>query len=160
MPVAAGVARQHVLEIAEKFRRPLFEKTARAPFGFRTLILVVEPAGDGVVAVVNLNQKIGDRQLQLVCPQAGRILARCQSVAGADEEQDIRGLRDDLLTCFEERRRKGRGLEPGSIELLEQWRYARTAGYIGVGDAGLLERQANEFPAALNVRPIIKLIGH
>src|SRR5215470_6180583 len=62
------IAREHVLEIAEEFWCAGFEKIGGAAFGFLTLVLVVEPAADRVVSVVNLNQKIGDRELQLVGP--------------------------------------------------------------------------------------------
>jgi hypothetical protein len=61
--VRTRVARQHALEVAEKFRQSVLNEVGSTPFRFRTLILVVQPPRDRVMRVVHLDDKVSERKL-------------------------------------------------------------------------------------------------
>ena len=104
------------------------------------------------MAVVDMHDEIGDGELQLMRPQSSRLVARREVQARAEVKQDIRGLRDDDLAGLEKRRRIGR---PRAALVLEQFHHRRHAAPprpardVDVIGAGLFERQADEFAAAL-----------
>ena len=58
------------------------------------------------MAIVNFDDEIGERELQLMRPQPAGFRARREIVPLAEEQQDIGGLADDELAGLEERRRE------------------------------------------------------
>src|SRR6476619_2376781 len=58
--VLAAVLLQHALEVVEEFRHPIAPEILAAPPRRRALLLEIEPAGDRMVSVVNLDDEIGD----------------------------------------------------------------------------------------------------
>jgi len=91
--------------------------------------------------------------LQLVHPQAARVGARRQAVLLAQVEQDVGHLADDQLAGLQEGRREGR------IFLDVERRHqqvdpAFAARHVDVVGARFFQRQADEFAAALDARPI------
>src|SRR4051812_33131690 len=82
---AGAAARQDVVEIAEIFRQPRLAQVSGALRRLRLLVLVVTTAGDGMMAVVNLGNEIGDGELQPVHPEAAGIVLRRQSMTLAEE---------------------------------------------------------------------------
>ena len=81
-----------------------------------------------MMGVVNLNYEIGDRELQLVRPEPSRLVAGREFQTRPEIEQNIRGLGDDELAGFEERRRKGRTRDALAVEELHHRRHAAFAG--------------------------------
>src|SRR5205807_462986 len=127
-------------------------------------VLVVEPGGDRVMGVVALDHEVSDRKLQLVGPQPPRFAPRRKSMTHSEEQQDVRGLADNELAGLEKRRRKRRMLDPVAVEESHhRWHAAapaRLARQIDIVRAGLFQRQAHEFTATLDRRPIIELVAH
>src|ERR1700757_685755 len=95
------IAFQHSLEIAEVFWRPRFYEIGGAGAGFFALVLVIEPACNRMVGIVDLVDEIGDRQLQLMGPQPTRLIGWCQAVMSAEIEQNISSLPNQQLPGFE-----------------------------------------------------------
>ncbi len=58
--------------------------------------------------IVNLDQEIGHRQLQLMRPKPAWLGRRRQSVPRTQEHENISGLRDQHLAGTQKRRREGR----------------------------------------------------
>src|SRR5260370_30006941 len=85
-------------------RRPVLQKIGGAPLCFAALVLIIESACDRVVGIMDLDHEVGDRELQLVCPQTPGIAARRKPMTHAKEEKDICRLPDDELPALEERR--------------------------------------------------------
>src|SRR6202044_87346 len=129
----------------------------------RPLLLEIEPARHRMVGIVDMGDEVGYGELQLMRPQFARLVARRQIEPRAEIKQDIRGLRDDELAGFEKRRRVRRPRAALVFEQLHQRRHAapaRPARDVEVIGAGLFEREANEFAATLDARPVVKLITH
>src|SRR5262245_967328 len=89
MSAARLVAFEYLLEIAEIFGYPRFEEVTGAALGLRALVLVIEAAGDRVVGVVRLVDKIGDCQLQLMRPEPPGLAGRYQVGAWPKIEEDV-----------------------------------------------------------------------
>jgi hypothetical protein len=116
-----------------------------------------------MVRVVNLDNQIGDGELELVRPKPSFFVAGRQIQARAEIEQDIRRLRDDELAGFEERRRKRR---PRAALVVDDFHHRRHAGFafaardIDVICAGFFQRQPNKLAASLDGRMVVKLVAH
>jgi hypothetical protein len=80
-----------------------------------------------MVRIVNLDDQIGDAELELVRPKPCRFVARRQIQARAEIKQDICGLRDDELAGFEERWRERRSRAALVIDDLHHRRHAGLA---------------------------------
>jgi len=50
-----------------------------------------------MMRIVRLDHDVGDRQLNLVCSQPTRFVARDEAVARSEVEQNVRALPDDEL---------------------------------------------------------------
>src|SRR6185437_4069011 len=74
--ILAAVVLEHAFEIAQKLRRAMAPEIGRAPLRRRLLLLVIEPAGNRVMRVVNVYDQIRDGELQLVRPQPSGLVAR------------------------------------------------------------------------------------
>src|SRR5665213_1672522 len=77
---------QRSFEITEIFRRAILQEVMRELFRFRLLVLVIEPAGDWMMGVVNLLHEVGHRQLQLMQPEAVCFVAWCKFQARPEIE--------------------------------------------------------------------------
>jgi hypothetical protein len=55
-------------------------------------------------------QPIGNRQLQLICPQPGRLVFRHETKPGPKKLENVGGLGDQEFAGFQKRRRKRRML--------------------------------------------------
>ena len=75
MAAARPISRQNIFKIAEILRHPRAAKIGGAGEGRVPLVFVIKTAGDRVMCVVSLVDKIGDGQLQLVRPQPPSFLA-------------------------------------------------------------------------------------
>ena len=113
------------------------------------------------MGIVNFLHEIGHRELQLMQPETARFVARSELQARSEVKQNIGGLRDHQLACFEKRRRKRRAFVASTVHHREHAVHA--AGFardIVIGRAGIFKREPDEFAAALNFRPIEQLIAH
>jgi len=111
------------------------------------------------MGVVDLDDEIGHRQLQLVHPELPCFGFRRKTMAVAKEQQDVGGLADDAAAGLEERRREGRRV----AVRLQHRRHrgdALLARDVAIGCAGLLQREPHIFAAALDHRPVIQLVAH
>src|SRR5271165_1128813 len=113
--------------------------------------------------VVNLDQKIHHRELQLVRPQPAGLALRREAVPRAEILQNIGGLADQQPPGLQKRRRQGRSRSTA----IQYGHHCRDAGpvagftrHIAVLRAALFHRQAHEFAAALNRGPIVEFINH
>ena len=117
-----------------------------------------------MVGVVGLGHAVGDGQLQLVRPEPVGLAHAREPEAGTEVQQDRCGLADHDVAIDQEGRRE-RGPWVGRIvEPAPEIRFAaacgrRLARHVDIGSAGGLERQADEFAAALDGGPVVKLIG-
>src|SRR5206468_9393770 len=99
--------------------------------------------------------------LKLVRPQSSRRRRRRQTMALAEEQEDVRGLRDNELPRLEKRRRKRRSRNALVVETREHQIFAVVrASDIDIARTGFLERKPDEFAASLNRRPIVQFVGH
>src|SRR6202050_302456 len=161
--MGAAVVVQHALEIAQEFRHPVAPEILRAPPRCRALLLEIEPARHRMMGVVDIHDEVGNGELQLMRPQLSGLVARREIQPLPEIEQNIRSLRDDELAGFEKRRRVRRPRAALVLEYLHHRRHAapaRPARDIDVIGAGLFEREADEFAAALDAGPVIKLVAH
>src|SRR5438876_232738 len=92
-------------------------------------------------------------------PEPPRLARRGETVAIAEEQQDVRGLADEEATRLEERRRKRRPLGLLVAEQREH-RALVVARDVDIVGAGLFERQAHELAASLDGGPVIELVAH
>src|SRR5947207_2768578 len=107
------------------------------------------------MCVVRLVDDIGDRQLQLMRPQPPGFVARREAESPPEVKQDVRGLRDEHVTVFEERRGERQVRVPDSVhQPLHRWHAAAPARDIVIFGASLLQGETYEFTAALDTRPI------
>ena len=116
-----------------------------------------------MVRVVDVGDHVGDGELQLMRPQPAGLVAGTEIEARAEIEKNVGGLRDDEAAGFQKRRRIGRARGALVFKKLHHCRHAAfagTAGNVDVVGAGLFERQPDELAAALNGRPVVKLIAH
>src|SRR5690606_22863889 len=102
---AAGQVRtaarvQHAIEVAEKLRRAAFPEILCAPVRLRLLVFVIVIRSDRMVRVVDLDEESRERELNLMRPQPPRRRRRCEAVAHAKKEQDVRSLTYPALPGF------------------------------------------------------------
>ena len=112
------------------------------------------------MGVVNFQHEIRDRELQLMHHSLPGFRLRRQPMARAEIEQDVGGLADHELAGLEERRRKRRRALSRPHHLHHRSHAVAAARHVGIGGAGLLQREPDIFAAALNGRPVIELIAH
>ena len=155
MRLALRVALKDRLEPVEEFRNAALAEQLRPAERLRLLVLVVEVAAERMVGVVRLDHDVGDGELDLVCPEAPDLALRREPVLVAEIEEDVGRLADHLLSVPQVGRREGGGFT--GIDVTGR---AALAPDIDVGRARLLQRQADEFAAALDRGPIIELVGH
>ncbi|MGY3468603.1 hypothetical protein ACVW0I_005474 [Bradyrhizobium sp. LM6.11] len=113
-----------------------------------------------MMGVVNLDHKVGDRELKLMQPELAGLRLRGEGVAGAEIEQDVGGLADDEFSRFEKRRRKGRRALVRVHHLHHRSHAVRTARHVDVGRPRLFQRQPHIFAAALDLGPIVEFVLH
>src|SRR5207237_8289595 len=102
-----------------------------------------------------------DGELLLVQPQARRLSLRCKPEARREVEKHVRRLRDDQLAGAQERRRERPSLHRAAFHHMHHGLHAlRTSAHIDVIGASVLERETDEFAAALDGRPVVKLVSH
>ncbi len=124
--IGAPAARDTSSKYPRNFGKRNLRKSAARRFASLALVLVVEPGRDRVVGVVDLDDEVGDRELQLVRPQPHGLVARREPMARAEKEQDVRGLADDELAALEERRRERRMLDALAVEKASSSRACRS----------------------------------
>ena len=128
----------------------MVQKRLGAGAGLHFLVLVIKIRRDRVVGVVDLDDEVGDRQLQAVGVEAERLVRRREAELRAEISEDVRHMRDDDLAVAQERGREGRE------RLVPHQRHHRVDAASGpsltrdvdVVGAGLLEGEADEFAAA------------
>src|SRR5262247_1867606 len=79
-------------EVVEKFRDSVFCEMRTALFALGALVLIIQNVGDGMVCLSGFIQPIGNRQLQLICPDPGRLVFRYETKAGGKKLENIGGL--------------------------------------------------------------------
>jgi hypothetical protein len=84
--ILAAILLQHALEITQEFRHAIAPEVVGAPLRRRLLLLIIEPARDRMVGVVNLDDEIGDGELELMRPKPSLFVARRQIQARAEIE--------------------------------------------------------------------------
>lgn len=113
-----------------------------------------------MVSLVNLRHQVGDGQLKLVDPIAARVLLRSQTMALAKKKQNVSGLADEKPPCLEEGRCERAVPGQPLFHQPDHRRLVVGARDVVVVEPRLLERQADEFAAALNGGPIVELVAH
>src|SRR5215471_11314797 len=161
--IGAAAVSQHALEIAQEFRQAMAPEIFRGELRRRALLLVIEVAGDRMMSIVDQHHEVGDGELQLMHPQPSGLVARREAEPPAEIKQDVGGLADDELARLEERRRKGRTRAASALDEFHHRGNAALAAparHVDVVGARLLQREADELAAALDRRPVIKLVAH
>jgi hypothetical protein len=114
-----------------------------------------------MMAVVNLGDKIRNRQLQLMRPQSAGLLFRREAQARTEKNQNVCGLSDDQLTGFQKRRRERWSLYRWAFHNARHRRHPTgLAGDFYVVRSGVFQSEPNEFSASLYARPIIQFVAH
>src|SRR5258706_2997023 len=108
---AAGIAVQDALEVVEELRQTMRPKFLGAAMRGSALLFVVKGPSKGVMGIVNLDDEIRERQLQLMGPQSSGRVLRGQVQPATQEQQNVGRLSDQLPAGLEERRREGRVLD-------------------------------------------------
>ena len=108
-----------------------------------------------MVAVVHFDDQVGDGQLQLMRPQAARLVVRHQPQARPEKQQDVGGLADQQIASLQVGRRERRAAHSLVFQEVHQRRQThaavrRAARDIDIIGAGLLQRQPDEFAAPLD----------
>ena len=109
---------------------------------------------------MDLRHEVGDGELQLVHPQFAGLCLRRQPMATAEIEQDVCGLGDHQLAGLQERRRKRRRALARLRHPHHFGHAVAMAGDVVIGSAGVFQRKADIFAAALNHGPVIELVAH
>ncbi len=165
MLVAFGVARQHGLQPAEEFWHALGAKFFRGRGRFLFLVLVIQARAYRVVRVVRLVHRVGNRQLDLMRPQAVGNACAHQLEARAQVQQDGGGLPDHSLAVHQQRAGKRRPRHGLVLQVVEQGRQALPVGGVTPRDihirrAGRFQRQTDKFAATLDAGPVEELVRH
>src|SRR5262249_50874299 len=90
-------------EIAKKLWDSGRCEVRAALFALGALLLVIQNVGDRMVCLSGFIQPIGNRQLQLICPDPGRLVFRYETKAGGKKLENIGGLWDQELSRFPKR---------------------------------------------------------
>ena len=96
-------------------------------------------------------------------PQPSGLVAWRQPETPAEVKENVRGLGDDELAGFEERRREWRARDATAVDELQHRRQAALAAaarHVDIVGARLLQRQPDEFAAALDRWPVVELVAH
>ena len=117
-----------------------------------------------MMRVMNLNQEIRDRELQLVHPQTATLVPRRESMTSAEKQQDVGRLANDEPTGLQKRRCERRMRDAFAVQKAHQRRdteaLAALACNIHVVRASVLEREPHELAATLDLWPVKKPIRH
>src|SRR5262245_32528861 len=112
------------------------------------------------MGVVNLLDKVRDRELQLVCPQPARLVLGREAMARAEIKEDVRGLTDQESASLQERRREWWTFLALAFEQRHDRTIAALPADVDVISARLLEREPDVFAASLDLRPVVEFIAH
>src|SRR6185436_1607817 len=112
------------------------------------------------MGVVNLFDKVRDRELQLMRPQPARLVLGREAMTRAEIEEDVRGLADQEPASLQERRREWRMFLALAFEQRHDRSVAALPPDVHVIGARLLEREPDVFAASLDFRPVVELIAH
>src|SRR5579859_6962239 len=156
---------EDALEVSKEFRHPHPKEILGAPFGRRPLFLIGVAVAQRVMRAKNLDIEIEDGQYQLVRPEPSLLIRRREFQTLAEEQQDVGGLSDVAPAGAEDRRSKRRTPHAPGFEYLEYGRHTsavrcRHKGHIDVPSSALFQREAYEFAASLNARPVIERVVH
>ena len=114
-----------------------------------------------MMSVVRFVDEVGQRELELVRPQAPCFVLRREVVVLAEKQQDIRGLTDQALAGLQERWRERRIRESFLVQQLKHAVLAALgASDVDVAHAGFFERESHKFAASLNRSPVVELVAH
>src|SRR3954454_4420275 len=113
-----------------------------------------------MMRVVDFDDEVRDGELQLMHPQPPGLVLRREPEPRAEPVEDQRGLRDDGLAGFQDRRREWRMLLAPALHEGDVALSASLARDIDIVGACLFKCEADEFAASLNGRPVIKLVAH
>src|ERR1035441_6952323 len=118
------------------------DKLLRSPASGRLLLRIVQAAAQRMMSVVNLNDEVRHRQLQLMYPEPARGIARHEMQGRTEKQQDIGGLPDQLPPSLQKRRRERRSRDIGTLEKSLERGHAAAAlgrhqGNVNVPGAGL-----------------------
>src|SRR5437867_6210 len=80
---SCGITLQYSLKVAEVLRHALGCEIGGASFGFGFLLFVIKAASYRMVCIGDLGNPVGDRQLQLMSPEAARFGFRNETQAWA-----------------------------------------------------------------------------
>src|SRR4030095_6512260 len=97
-------------EVAEKFGDSCRCEVRAALFALGALLLVIQNVRDRMVRLARFIQPIGNRQLQLICPEPGSLVFRHETKPGPKKLENIGGLGDQEFAGFQKRRRERRML--------------------------------------------------
>src|SRR5438094_7707227 len=159
--VTEGLSALQALEVIHVLRQPVLAEILRPAPRLRLLILVVKPAGDRMVRVVYFDQPVADRELLLVQPEPRRVALRREPQARREPVQDHRRLRNDQLSRAQERRREWPILDRAAFHEVHHGSHAfRPPRDVDIVRARILEREADEFAAALDRGPVVELVSH
>src|SRR6266850_852269 len=98
------------LEVAKKFRDSGRCEMRTTLFPLGALLLIIQNIRDRMVCLARFIQPIGNRQLQLICPEPGRLVFRHETKPGRKKLENVGGLGDQELAGFQKRRRERRML--------------------------------------------------
>ena len=88
------------LEVANKFRDSGRCEMCAAFFGLGGLLLIIQDVCDRMMRLARFVQPIGNRQLQLMCPEPGRFVFWHETKPGRKKLENVRGLRNQELAGF------------------------------------------------------------
>src|SRR3954469_26009738 len=112
------------------------------------------------MGVVNLFDKVCDRELQLVRPESARLVLGREAMAHAEIEEDVRGLADQEPASLQKWRRERRRFLALTFEQRHDRIVAALPPDVHVIGPCLLEREPDVFAASLDLRPVVELIAH
>ena len=159
MPLAFAVRRDDALEIAKEFRQALLQeipRARRAPRAFDPRNIGL--SRDRMMGVMDFGDKVRDRKLELMRPEPAGFPRWREPVAGAQEQQDVRGLADQQAAGLQKGRSEGRRRDLAAVEKAEHGARFPVSRHVFILDTGLFERQAHELAASLDGGPVIELV--
>src|SRR5690349_10109085 len=113
-----------------------------------------------MMGIVNLFDKVRDRELKLMRPEASRLILGREAMTRPQIEEDVRSLADQEPASLQERRSKW----PIFFALAFEQRHDRTVASlppdVAVIGTRRLEREPDVLAASLDLGPIVELISH